>query len=86
MSTIWIGNEHGGYALKQTVVAELERRGIDVVDVRLYSTEMVRYPFHAATVAGTVSRGMIEEAEGSMCSGEPWQIDEPKFAPASGGR
>jgi ribose 5-phosphate isomerase B len=60
MSTIWIGNDHGGYALKQLLVAELERRGIDVVDVGTDSTEIVRYPFHAARVAGAVSRGEAE--------------------------
>lgn len=168
MSAIWIGNDHGGYALKQAIVAELERRGIDVVDAGSDSTEIVRYPFHAAKVAAAVSRGeaergilicstgigmsiianryrgvraslctsslmgkltrahndsnvlclggkrtgeyealaildawlttdyeggrhdislgMIAEAEGAMCSGEPWQTDDPGLTPASGGR
>ncbi|MEM7132966.1 MAG: ribose 5-phosphate isomerase B [Chloroflexota bacterium] len=54
---IWIGNDHGGYELKQQIVEYLEQRGNDVIDVGSGSEEIVRYPYYAAKVAGAVSRG-----------------------------
>ena len=54
---IWIGNDHGGYALKLQIVEHLKDKGIEVVDVGSDSTEIVRYPYYAAQVAGAVSRG-----------------------------
>lgn len=56
MRPIWIGCDHGGYHLKTVIVAELQRKDIDVVDVGTDSTEIVRYPFFAAKVASAVSR------------------------------
>ena len=65
--SIWIGNDHGGYELKQQVVEHIKERGIDVVDVGSGSTEIVRYPYYAAEVSGAVSRG--EAARGILiCS------------------
>jgi ribose 5-phosphate isomerase B len=55
--TIWIGNDHGGYDLKREVVAYLEAQGYEVHDAGCDSTEIVRYPYYAAKVAGAVSRG-----------------------------
>jgi len=55
--TIWIGNDHGGYELKQKIVRYLEERGIPVCDVGSDSTEIVRYPHMAVRVASAVSRG-----------------------------
>jgi ribose 5-phosphate isomerase B len=55
--TIWIGNDHGGYELKTKLVARLRERGYEVHDVGTGSTEVVRYPYFAAKVAGAVSRG-----------------------------
>jgi len=54
---IWIGNDHGGYDLKQQVVEHLKKKGIAVHDVGTGSTEIVRYPYYAARVAGAVSEG-----------------------------
>lgn len=55
--TIWIGNDHGGYELKQKVVTYLKEMGYEVRDVGGHSTEIVRYPYSAARVASAVSRG-----------------------------
>jgi len=55
--TIWIGNDHGGYALKERLVAYLEGHGYAVHDVGSHSTEIVRYPHYAAQVAQAVSEG-----------------------------
>jgi ribose 5-phosphate isomerase B len=54
---IWIGNDHGGYELKQRLVAYLDGHGYEAVNTGSDSTEIVRYPFYAAKVAGAVSRG-----------------------------
>lgn len=57
MSTVWIGNDHGGYELKAKIVEYLNQRGIPVNDVGCASTDIVRYPYFAAQVAGAVSEG-----------------------------
>lgn len=54
---IWIGNDHGGYDLKQKIIAVLEERGIPVEDVGSDSGEIARYPHYAARVAKAVSAG-----------------------------
>lgn len=55
--TIWIGNDHGGYDLKKTLVAYLQDHGYEVVDVGCHSTTIVRYPYYAGLVAQAVSTG-----------------------------
>ena len=60
---IWIGNDHGGYELKQKIVKYLQDQGIEVIDVGSNATEIVRYPYYAAKVAGAVSQG---EAAGGI--------------------
>lgn len=55
---IWIGNDHGGYDLKINILKYLDEKGIPYHDVGSYSTEIVRYPNHAAKVAGAVSKGV----------------------------
>jgi len=55
--TIWIGNDHGGYELKQLIVARLGERGLAVRDVGADSEEISRYPYYAAEVATAVSTG-----------------------------
>ncbi len=57
---IWIGNDHGGYALKAEIIEYLKEKNIEVEDVGSDSGEIVRYPYYAAKVAGAVSRGEAE--------------------------
>jgi ribose 5-phosphate isomerase B len=57
--TIWIGNDHGGYELKMQILEYLERKKLPFQNVGCDSTDIVRYPFFAAKVAGAVSRGEI---------------------------
>lgn len=57
VDTIWIGNDHGGYDLKQHILAYLDEKAIPYRDVGSRGTEIVRYPHYAALVAGAVSRG-----------------------------
>jgi ribose 5-phosphate isomerase B len=57
---IWIGNDHGGYELKLQIIDYLKEKGIPFVNVGADSTEITRYPYYAAKVAGAVSTGKAE--------------------------
>jgi ribose 5-phosphate isomerase B len=54
---VCIGNDHGGFLLKQAISAYLDERGVDVIDVGSHSTEIVRYPHYAAQVCRAVLQG-----------------------------
>ena len=53
---IWIGNDHGGFELKSRIVDRLTSKGIPIHDVGSESTEIVRYPYFAASVAEAILR------------------------------
>lgn len=57
---IWIGNDHGGYELKQHIIEFLMQKGIEYHDVGSGSDEIVRYPYYAAKVASAVSKGQAQ--------------------------
>ncbi|MDR3247712.1 MAG: ribose 5-phosphate isomerase B [Treponema sp.] len=57
---IMIGNDHGGYRLKQIVVESLRFRGIEVEDIGTDSEEIVRYPYYASRVAKAVAAGEVD--------------------------
>lgn len=57
---IYIGNDHGGYALKQILLPHLRRKGVTCVDIGTDSEEIVRYPYYAAQVAEAVSSGRAD--------------------------
>lgn len=52
--TICIGNDHGGFLLKQAITAYLVERGIEIIDVGSSSADIVRYPHYAAMVCNKV--------------------------------
>jgi ribose 5-phosphate isomerase B len=55
---IMIGNDHGGYLLKQEILGYFSSKpDIEITDIGTGSEEIVRYPYFAARVAGAVSRG-----------------------------
>src|SRR5665647_2507150 len=60
-STIWVGNDHGGYELKLQIVKYLRGKEIDVYDVGCDSTNIARYPTYAAKLANAVSKGIIDK-------------------------
>lgn len=60
MDTIWIGNDHGGYDLKQEIVKYLREKNLAVNDVGSDSYEIVRYPNYAAKISGAVSKGLVK--------------------------
>jgi len=51
---LFIGNDHGGYALKVALVKYLTEKGYAVNDVGCHSEAIVRYPFYAAEVTKSV--------------------------------
>lgn len=55
--TILIGNDHGGYELKQHIIAYLKDKGLSCEDAGSYSTDIVRYPHYASKVAAAISNG-----------------------------
>ncbi|NBB21951.1 hypothetical protein GVN20_21505 [Runella sp. CRIBMP] len=56
---IYIGNDHGGYALKVALVKYLTEKSYTVEDVCCYSEDIVRYPYFAAKVAKAVLFGRL---------------------------
>jgi deoxyribose-phosphate aldolase len=57
---IVIGSDHGGFELKQRLVAHLQGRGHTVQDVGTHSTDAVDYPVFARKVAEAVAGGRAE--------------------------
>lgn len=57
---IAVGCDHGGYALKEAVIAELQKRGIEIVDKGCADTSSVDYPDYALAVAEEVASGACE--------------------------
>lgn len=57
---IAIGADHGGYAMKQMLIAALQDMGYQVIDCGTDSTDSVDYPDFAFAVAQLVSQGKAE--------------------------
>jgi ribose 5-phosphate isomerase B len=57
---IWIGNDHGGYDLKNEILRYLREHSYTVHDAGCHSVEIVRYPHYAVQVAGEISAGRIK--------------------------
>jgi ribose 5-phosphate isomerase B len=57
---IAIGSDHAGFALKQTLAAELRQAGHEVNDVGAYDTTPSDYPDFAKAVGETMQRGEAE--------------------------
>ncbi|HIA27922.1 MAG TPA: ribose 5-phosphate isomerase B [Planctomycetes bacterium] len=56
-SAIAVGADHGGFQLKKEIVAELQRKGITILDEGTDSEESCDYPIFARRVAERVSTG-----------------------------
>ena len=55
-----IGCDHGGYALKQEILAHLKKRGVEVKDFGTYNDDSCDYPVYARAVAQAVTSGECE--------------------------
>ena len=60
MNKIIIGCDHGGFELKNEVIAHLAKRGIEVTDVGTYSTASCNYPDYARAVCQRIQSGEFE--------------------------
>ena len=57
---IAIGSDHGGYALKQEIIAHLQKRGLEYRDFGADSEQSCDYPVYAKAVARAVASGDCE--------------------------
>ena len=57
---IAIGSDHGGYVLKQEIMAHLEKRGLEFKDFGCYSEASCDYPEYGKAVAHAVADGECE--------------------------
>ena len=55
-----IASDHGGFALKQEIMAHLKDTGVEFEDLGTYSEESVDYPVYAAKLGKAVAAGEFE--------------------------
>ena len=55
-----IGSDHGGFALKQEIMAHLREKGIEFKDFGTYTEESCDYPDYGEAVARAVASGECE--------------------------
>ena len=79
MSNLYIGCDHGGYGIKQKIMAKLREMGISYTDVGCDSEEIVRYPNYASMVASAVSRGICQRGILICSTGIGMSIAANKF-------
>jgi ribose 5-phosphate isomerase B len=58
---IAIGNDHVGIELKQTILEELNRREIEVIDCGTDTADRTDYPIYAEKVANLVASGEVDK-------------------------
>ena len=58
---IAIGSDHGGFELKQTVIAHLKEQGKEVKDFGTYSLDSCDYPDYGRAVGEAVASGQCEK-------------------------
>lgn len=58
---IAIASDHGGFALKQELLALLQEKGYEYNDLGCYDTQSVDYPAYAAAVCREVLDGKAEK-------------------------
>ena len=57
---IAIGSDHGGFELKQAIMAHLDKRGLDYKDFGTYDKASCDYPEYGKAVAHAVASGEYE--------------------------
>lgn len=58
---IGLGCDHGGYALKNTIIKHLKEMGYEYKDFGTYSDEPTDYPIYAKAVANAVVSGEVDK-------------------------
>lgn len=56
-SNVALGSDHAGFKLKQELIQELQRKGIEFHDFGTFSEERADYPVYAHKVARMVDKG-----------------------------
>ena len=64
---IAIGCDHGGFELKQKLVAHMKEKGVEVLDCATYDTNSCNYPVIAKEVCSKVTSNECER--GVLCCG-----------------
>lgn len=64
---IALGCDHGGLEIKNAVIEELKKRGIDYIDLGTNTTDSVDYPVYAKKVCAEITSGRCEK--GILCCG-----------------
>ncbi|MBO5609097.1 MAG: ribose 5-phosphate isomerase B [Eubacterium sp.] len=57
---IYIGSDHGGYALKLEVIEHLKNRGIEITDIGCDSEASCDYPVYAKKVTDAIKDGSAD--------------------------
>ena len=57
---IAIGSDHGGFELKQEIMAHLKKRGLEYRDFGTYTPDSCDYPVYGRAVAQAVASGEYE--------------------------
>lgn len=76
---IALGNDHGGYKLKQEIKKYLDEVGAEYKDFGSFSDERTDYPIYASKVAEAVSKGECEKGILICRSGHGMTIVANKF-------
>lgn len=58
---IALGSDHGGFALKQEIIADLQKKGIEYKDYGCYEEKSCDYPVYAKKVANAILAGECEK-------------------------
>lgn len=58
---IVIGSDHGGFDLKEKVIAHLKEQGVECKDLGCYDKSSCDYPIYGRAVAETVASGECEK-------------------------
>ena len=58
---IAIGSDHGGFALKEQIIAHLKDRGFEVKDVGCYGLDSCDYPDYGRAAALEVAQGRCDK-------------------------
>lgn len=53
---IYLGSDHGGYSLKEQLIADLEHEGLEITDCGTDSLQPTDYPDYAELVADNVAK------------------------------
>ena len=75
---IAIGSDHGGFELKQKIIAHLKEQGKEVKDFGTYSLDSCDYPDFGRAAAEAVSSGECEKGIVICTTAAPYATTRPQ--------